>query len=89
MSQTIDLVVTIRNLAESSKSELSSVTFGHFKVYKKEPTAKRANYFENPLHAVTRATIFVPGDCAPFSRAWDGLPDIFDISVESSISAKC
>ena len=49
VSQTIDLVVTIPNLAESSKSELSSVTFGHFKVYKKksqvpkEPTMSKVH----------------------------------------------
>ena len=35
VSQTIDLVVTIRNLAGSSKSELSSGIFGNFKAWKK------------------------------------------------------
>ena len=33
MSQTIDLVVTINSVQKSSKSELSSGTFDHFKVY--------------------------------------------------------
>ena len=33
VSQTIDLVMAINSIQESSKSELSSTTFGHFKVY--------------------------------------------------------
>ena len=33
VSQTIDLVVTINSVQKSSKSELSSGTFGHFKVF--------------------------------------------------------
>ena len=32
VSQMIDLVVTMKTHTESSKSELSSGTFGHFKV---------------------------------------------------------
>ena len=39
MSQTIDLVVTINSVQKSSKSELSSGTFGHFKVF--SPAAQR------------------------------------------------
>ena len=44
VSQKIDLVMRIQTVQESSKSELSSVTFGRFKVYK-----KRANYQKSQL----------------------------------------
>ena len=36
-SQTIDLIMTINSVQESSKSELSSGTFGHFKVCARPP----------------------------------------------------
>ena len=44
VSQKIDLVMRIQTVQESSKSELSSVTFGRFKVCK-----KRANYQKSQL----------------------------------------
>ena len=49
VSQTIDLVVTIRNLAESSKSELSSRGKRPFKVYDYSANFS-AIYSEQPLH---------------------------------------
>ena len=49
VSQTIDLVVTIPNLAESSKSELSSVTFDHFKVYKKRAKCQKSQLCRTPI----------------------------------------
>ena len=51
VSQTIhvDLVVTIQNLAESSKSELSSVTSGHFKVYKKGAKYQKSQLVRTPI----------------------------------------
>ena len=49
VSQKIDLVMRIQTVQKSSKSELSSVTFGRVKVYK-----KRAMY---PKSYVTRTVI--------------------------------
>ena len=55
VSQKIDLVMKIQTVQESSKSELSSVTFGRFKSLQKksqvtkDPTLKKSHYSNGEL----------------------------------------
>ena len=49
VSQKIDLVMRIQTVQKSSKSELSSVTFGRVKVYKKRAKHQKSQLWGTPI----------------------------------------